>query len=62
MIIVEKIQNSRRYCLLQNGYRLGLVFLRLFQKIYAALTAGLPDRFRGEISLPTNRIGNLDKL
>ena len=39
--LVEKIPHSRRYRLLPNGYRICLVFLKLFERIYAPLTAGL---------------------
>jgi hypothetical protein len=37
--LVEKIPHSRRYRLLPNGYRICLVFLKLFERIYAPLTA-----------------------
>jgi hypothetical protein len=60
--LVEKIPKSRRYRLLQDGYRLCVVFLKLFEKIYAPLTAGLRDPFSGDGILPDNRISNLDKL
>ena len=33
--------HSRRYRLLPNGYRICLLFLKLFERIYAPLTAGL---------------------
>ncbi len=39
--LVEKIPHSRRYRLLPEGYRLCVVYLKLFEKIYAPLTAGL---------------------
>ena len=39
--LVEKLPHSRRYQLLPNGYRICLLFLKLFDKIYAPLTAGL---------------------
>jgi len=38
--LVEKLPHSRRYRLLPNGYRICLLFLKLFHKIYAPLTAG----------------------
>jgi hypothetical protein len=34
-------QQSRRYRLLPNGYSICLVFLKLFERVYAPLTAGL---------------------
>ena len=39
--LVQKIPHSRRYRLLPNGYRICLVFLKFFERIYAPLTAGL---------------------
>jgi hypothetical protein len=38
--MVEQLPHSRRYRLLTNGYRICLLFLKLFDKIYAPLTAG----------------------
>jgi hypothetical protein len=60
--LVEKIPKSRRYRLLQDGYRLSVIFLKLFEKIYAPLTAGLQVPFSGDANLPDNTISNLDKL
>ena len=39
--LVEKVPRSRRYRLVGKGYSICLVFLKLFEKIYAPLTAGL---------------------
>jgi hypothetical protein len=36
--LVEKIPHSRRYRLLSHGYQICLVFLKLYEKIYAPLT------------------------
>jgi hypothetical protein len=38
---VTKLPNSRRYQLLPHGYSICLVFLKLFERVYAPLTAGL---------------------
>jgi len=35
--LVEKLPHSRQYRLLPKGYRICLVFLKLFDKIYAPL-------------------------
>jgi len=40
--------HSRRYRLIGKGYAICLVFLKLFEKIYAPLTAGLLAPFRGD--------------
>jgi hypothetical protein len=39
--LVEKLPHSRRYRLRPEGYSICLVFLKLFERIYARLTAGL---------------------
>lgn len=39
--LVERVPHSRRYRLLPHGYRICLVFLKLFERVYAPLTAGL---------------------
>ena len=37
----EKLPHSRRYRLAHKGYSICVLFLKLFQRIYAPLTAGL---------------------
>ena len=39
--LVEKLPHPRRYRLLPNDYSICLVFLKLFERVYAPLTAGL---------------------
>jgi hypothetical protein len=60
--LVEKIPHSRRYRLLPNGYRLCLVFLKLFDRIYAPLVAGLLHPYRGDRTMAAERMTQLDKL
>ena len=45
--LVEKIPHSRRYRLVGKGYSICLVFLKLFEKIYAP---GLLAPFRGDLA------------
>ena len=59
--LVEKIPRSRRYRLLPQGYSICLVFLKLFERIYAPLTAGLLRPFAGDAQLKTKR-SQLDRL
>jgi hypothetical protein len=44
----QKVPRSRRYRMVGKGYPICLVFLKLFEKVYAPLTAGLPAPFRGD--------------
>jgi hypothetical protein len=60
--LVQKVPKTRRYKLLPNGYCLCVVFLKLFEKIYAPLTAGLLAPFPGDSQLSPPKIAHLDKL
>ena len=60
--LVEKVPHSHRYRLLPEGYRLCVVYLKLFEKIYAPLTAGLLKPFPADTRLPGDRIAQLDRL
>ena len=60
--LIEKLPRSRRYRLLPNGYRICLVFLKLFDKVYAPLTAGLLHPYRGDKAIAKDRLQQLDKL
>jgi hypothetical protein len=53
--LVEKVSHSRRYRLLPEGYRLCVVFLKLFERIYAPLTAGLLQPVHGDARLQDAR-------
>jgi hypothetical protein len=60
--LVEKLPNSRRYRLLANGYSICLVFLKLFERIYAPLTAGLLSPVKADAKLDAQRRSQLDRL
>ena len=60
--LVEKLPHSRRYRLLPNGYRICLLFLKLFDKIYAPLIAGLLHPCPGDRTTNQDRLHQLDKL
>lgn len=60
--LVEKIPHSRRYRLVGKGYSICVAFLKLFEKIYAPLTAGLLAPFRGDRLLPEEKRCELDRL
>jgi hypothetical protein len=60
--LVEKLPHSRRYRLLPNGYSICLVFLKLFERIYAPLTAGLLSPVKADAKLETQRRSQLDRL
>jgi hypothetical protein len=60
--LVDKIPHSSRYRLLPQGYSICLVFLKLFERIYAPLTAGLLCPFRADTKLADARRSQLDRL
>jgi hypothetical protein len=60
--LVEKVPRSRRYRLVGNGYSLCLLFLKLFERVYAPLTAGLLAPFRGDRILADEKRCQLDRL
>jgi hypothetical protein len=59
--LVEKIPHSHRYQLLPHGYQICLLFLKLFDKIYAPLTAGILQPFAGDKRVPRKRTSSLDR-
>ena len=60
--LVERISHSRRYRLVGRGYSICVAFLKLFEKIYAPLTAGLLAPFRGDRLLAEEKRCELDRL
>lgn len=60
--LVEKIPHSRRYRLIGKGYAVCLVFLKLFERIYAPLTAGLLKPIPGDRRLAEEKRCTLDRL
>ena len=60
--LVERIPHSRRYQLVGKGYSICVAFLKLFERVYAPLTAGLLAPFRGDRDLPDEKRCALDRL
>src|SRR5258706_11205734 len=60
--LVAKLPNSRRYQLLPHGYSICLVFLKLFERVYAPLTAGLLSPVKTDARLENQRRSQLDRL
>src|SRR5208283_5436366 len=60
--LVAKLPNSRRYQLLPQGYSICLIFLKLFERVYAPLTAGLLGPFKADKRLESHRRSQLDRL
>lgn len=60
--LVERVPHSRRYRLLPQGYRICLVFLKLFERVYAPLTAGLLRPIAADVRLAEEKRHRLDRL
>lgn len=60
--LVQKVERSRRYKLTREGYSICVVFLKLFERIYAPLTAGLLQSLPGDTKLQHQRRSQLDRL
>jgi hypothetical protein len=60
--LVQRLHKSRRYRLTPAGYRICVVFLKLFEKIYAPLTSGILKPFKDDRSIPDEKTTPLDKL
>jgi len=60
--LVTKLPHSRRYRLSPCGYTISLLFLKLFERIYAPLTAGLLRPFPDDGKLAHTKRCQLDRL
>jgi hypothetical protein len=60
--LVLKIPGSQKYRLTPEGYRVCLVFLKLFHRVYAPLTAGACDPLPHDALLPEHQRSTLDGL
>ncbi len=57
-----KVAKSRRHRLTAEGYSVCLVFLKLFERIYAPLTAGLLQPVKADSKLQQEKRSQLDRL
>ena len=60
--LVENVAHSRRYRLLPEGYRICVLFLKLFERVYAPLTAGLLHPVAADVRLAEDKRQQLDRL
>lgn len=59
---VERLDKSRRYRLSPGGYRICVVYLKLFERIFAPLTSGILKPFKNDRSIPDEKATPLDRL
>ncbi len=60
--LTHKVAKSRRHRLTTGGYSVCLVFLKLFERVYAPLTAGLLQPVKGDSKLQQQKRSQLDRL
>jgi hypothetical protein len=60
--LVVKLPQSRSYQLCPRGYSISLVFLKLFERIYAPLTSGLLNPSPADLQLDRTKHSQLDRL
>jgi hypothetical protein len=60
--LTYKVAKTRRHRLTTEGYSVCLVFLKLFERIYAPLTAGLLQPVKGDSKLQQQKRSQLDRL
>jgi hypothetical protein len=60
--LIAKLPRSRRYQLLPHGYSICLIFLKLFERVYAPLAAGLLTPVAADQRLEPHKRSQLDRL
>ena len=60
--LVERVTGTQTYRLPSTGYRIAVLYLKLFHRIYAPLTAGTLEPVAGDSRLPDERQAELDHL
>jgi len=60
--LVERLPRSRRYRLRATGYSVCLIFLKLFERVYAPCAAARLRPVLGDAALPPRRRSLLDRL
>jgi hypothetical protein len=60
--LVERVAGTQSYSLPAEGYRIAVLCLKLFHRIYAPLTAGIPEPVPWDDRVPPPRRALLDRL
>src|SRR5881296_1837361 len=60
--LVQRLDKSRRYRLTAEGYRICVVYLKLFEKLYAPLTSGILKPFKQDARLQNTQTSLLDRV
>jgi hypothetical protein len=60
--LVQRLPRSQQYRLSPEGYRVAVIYCKLYQRLYAPLVAGVLDPFAGDVRVPPSRQAKLDRL
>ena len=60
--LVERVAGTQSYRLPSEGYRIAVLYLKLFHRIYAPLTTGIMEPVPWDDRLPPERRALLDRL
>src|SRR5262249_56444411 len=60
--LVERVAGTQSYRLPAEGYRIAVLYLKLFHRIYAPLTAGIMEPVPWDDRVPPERRTLLDRL
>ena len=59
---MERVTGTQSYRLPSEGYRIAVLYLKLFHRIYAPLTAGIMEPVPWDDKIPPQRRALLDRL
>jgi hypothetical protein len=60
--LLSRLPKSQSYQLSEEGYRIGLFYLKLYQRLYAPLTAAIREPVPADNEFLTNRQTKIDRL
>lgn len=60
--LVVRVRGTQRYQVTSEGYRLAVLYQKLYHRLYAPLTASTLEPVAGDQRLPISRRGKLDRL
>jgi hypothetical protein len=60
--LVVRLAGTQRYQLTPEGYRIAVLYTKLYQRLYAPLTAAILNPVPGDNQIPSHRRARLDRL
>ena len=60
--LVTRLNHTQEYQVSSEGYCIGVYYLKLYQKMYAPVTAAICEPVKGDVFLPKSRHATLDQL